>query len=62
MENPDILASLLQISSASVVCGAHVLSFQPVESKTNEDRYFVQDWVLENGEWKVLAVLDGGPL
>ncbi|KAJ7450745.1 protein serine/threonine phosphatase 2C [Mycena latifolia] len=49
---------LAEASSARVICGAHVLSFQPAD-QPNEDRYFVEDWTLPNGRWKVLAIFDG---
>ncbi|KAJ7130405.1 phosphatase 2C-like domain-containing protein [Mycena epipterygia] len=45
---------------SSVIYEAHVLSFQPSSSRyPNEDRYFVEEWPLSSGRWKMLAVFDG---
>ncbi|KAJ7223589.1 phosphatase 2C-like domain-containing protein [Mycena pura] len=49
---------LSQQSSASVISGIHVLSFQPGRL-ANEDRCHVEDWLLPNGTWKMLAIFDG---
>ncbi|KAJ6588172.1 phosphatase 2C-like domain-containing protein [Mycena capillaripes] len=54
----DLRAGLFQASSACIISGVHAMSFQPL-SVTNEDRYFVEEWPLRNGMWKMLAVFDG---
>ncbi|KAJ7734786.1 phosphatase 2C-like domain-containing protein [Mycena maculata] len=56
--NLDLRSRLVELSAARILSGAHVLSFQPA-NQTNEDRYFVEDWVLLTGRWKMLAVFDG---
>ncbi|KAF7343316.1 MFS transporter [Mycena venus] len=53
----DLRAHLREAASLRVVCGAHVLSFQP-SSTPNEDRWFVNAWPFKNGTWKLLAVFD----
>ncbi|KAJ7507077.1 phosphatase 2C-like domain-containing protein [Mycena galericulata] len=50
---------LAKVSSACILSGAHALSFQPAADQPNEDRYFVEDWLLPSGKWKMLAVFDG---
>lgn len=59
----NLRANLSSTSSPCIIDGVHVLSFQPF-STPNEDRYLVEDWLLQNGTWKVLAVFDGvyGPV
>ncbi|KAJ6488036.1 protein serine threonine phosphatase 2C [Mycena sanguinolenta] len=54
----DLYSHLSEASSSNVVHGAHVLTFQP-GSDPNEDRYLVEEWLLHNGTWKILAVFDG---
>ncbi|KAJ7145381.1 protein serine/threonine phosphatase 2C [Mycena crocata] len=51
-------SNLAQSSSSRIICGAHLLSFQPADV-TNEDRYFVEEWTLGTGRWKMLAIFDG---
>ncbi|KAJ6565495.1 phosphatase 2C-like domain-containing protein [Mycena vulgaris] len=58
MHNSDIRSRLSKASSARIIDRAHVLSFQPAD-EPNEDRYFVEDWSLPNGRWKILAIFDG---
>lgn len=60
MDTPGHLRfRLSEASSARVLCSAHVLSFQPKAAIPNEDRYFIEDWTLPNGQWKLLAIFDG---
>ncbi|KAJ7172106.1 phosphatase 2C-like domain-containing protein [Mycena filopes] len=58
MDSTDLRSRFFDCSHPHVLHGAHVVTFQPAETP-NEDRFFVQDWALPNGRWKMLAVFDG---
>ncbi|KAJ7030644.1 phosphatase 2C-like domain-containing protein [Mycena alexandri] len=58
MESLDLRPRLLRSSSARVVHGSHIVTFQPAETP-NEDRFFAENWSLPNGRWKMLAIFDG---
>jgi hypothetical protein len=57
----QIRSELARVSVATVMYGAHTVTFQPSrrpECRT-EDRHLVEDWNLVNGTWKFVGVFDG---
>ncbi|KAJ6465076.1 phosphatase 2C-like domain-containing protein [Mycena vitilis] len=61
-ESGPLISRLLESSPHCIAFGAHTLSVQPLSTVPNEDRYFVEEWFLRNGIWKMLAVFDGNYL
>jgi len=55
-----ILSSLLAaVAKPNRIGPVDIVDFQPQTTQSSEDRHVVQDWDLENGTWKLLAVFDG---
>ena len=58
-----ILSYLLAVVAKPNTIGpVDIIDFQPKANQSSEDRHVVQDWALQNGTWKLLAVFDGGQL
>ncbi|KAG7445315.1 protein serine/threonine phosphatase 2C [Guyanagaster necrorhizus] len=45
--------------SSSITAGVHSVTFQPTPGARNEDRFVVQEWLIDGRRWKFLAVFDG---
>ncbi|KAK0196268.1 protein serine/threonine phosphatase 2C [Armillaria mellea] len=45
--------------SSGITAGTHSVTFQPTPGTTNEDRFVVEEWLIEGRMWKFLAVFDG---
>ena len=57
------LSSLLAVAAKPNTIGSvDIIDFQPQTRQSSEDRHIVQDWNLQNGTWKLLAVFDGNKL
>lgn len=54
----NLKSRLLQFNSVEKNCGVHAVSFKP-SHLPSEDRYFIEDWELPDGTWKVAAIFDG---
>ena len=58
-----ILSSLLTaVAKPDTIGSVDIIDFQPQTEQSSEDRHVVQDWALQNGTWKLLAVFDGKQL
>ena len=58
-----VLSSLLAaVAKPDTIGSVDTIDFQPQTGQSSEDRHIVQDWALQNGTWKLLAVFDGKQL
>ena len=58
-----VLSSLLaNMAKPNTIGSVDIVDFQPQTDQPSEDRHVVQDWALQNGIWKFLAVFDGRKL
>jgi hypothetical protein len=58
-----ILSSLLaSVAKPETIGSVDIIDFQPQTEQSSEDRHIVQDWTLQNGTWKLLAIFDGKQL
>ncbi|PBK90489.1 hypothetical protein ARMGADRAFT_1082741 [Armillaria gallica] len=44
---------------SSITAGIHSVTFQPTSGSTNEDRFIVEEWLIEGRTWKFFVVFDG---
>lgn len=59
---PDPFSLLAAVAKPNRIGSVDIIDFQPQTELPSEDRHIVQDWALQNGTWKFLAVFDGGQL
>ena len=56
---PALTSLLAAVAKSNTIGTVDIVDFQPQTNQPSEDRHIVQDWVLQNGTWKLLAVFDG---
>lgn len=61
LSEPELTSLLTRLADPKSIAGVDCVSFQPAtgEAPINQDRYAVEDWDLEGGIWKFLAIFDG---
>lgn len=62
MSDPQLTQELARMANAkSFGDTTDVVTFQPCLNPevSSQDRYVVQEWALQSGTWKFLAVFDG---
>lgn len=62
VREPHLSSLLAAVAKSNTVGSVDIIDFQPQTAQSSEDRHVVQDWALQNGTWKLLAVFDGGQL
>ena len=56
---PVLTSLLAAVAKPNTIGSVDIVDFQPQTDQPSEDRHVVQDWTLQNGTWKFLAVFDG---
>ena len=59
---PALSSLLVTAANPNTIGSVDIIDFQPQANGSSEDRHVVQDWALQNGTWKLLAVFDGRQL
>ena len=59
---PALSSLLAAVANPNTIGSVDIIDFQPQADEPSEDRHVVQDWALQNGTWKFLAVFDGRQL
>lgn len=59
---PTLSSLLATAARPNTIGSVDIIDFQPQTRQSSEDRHIVQDWELQNGTWKLLAVFDGNKL
>jgi len=61
LSEPELTSLLTRLADPKSIAGVDCVSFQPAtgEAPINQDRYAFEDWDLEGGIWKFLAIFDG---
>lgn len=62
VQEPTLSSLLAAVSNPNTIGSVDIIDFQPQILQSSEDRHVVQDWALQNGTWKLLAVFDGRQL
>ncbi|KAF9652898.1 protein serine threonine phosphatase 2C [Thelephora ganbajun] len=56
---PTLSSLLAAVAKPNTIGSVDIIDFQPQAEQSSEDLHIVQDWTLQNGTWKLLAVFDG---
>lgn len=61
LSEPKLSSELSRLAVPLSVGSTHVVSFQPSERSEdrNQDRFVVQDWILNDSHWRFQAIFDG---
>jgi hypothetical protein len=61
LHDQQLTSVLTGVADPKTIAGVDCISFQPclADGSESQDRYVVEDWELEDGIWKFLAVFDG---
>lgn len=62
VSEPTLSSLLAAVARPNTIGSVDIIDFQPQTRQASEDRHVVQDWDLQNGTWKLLAVFDGNEL
>lgn len=62
VQEPALSSLLASAANPNTIGSVDIIDFQPQTDEPSEDRHIVQDWPLQNGTWRLLAVFDGEQL
>ncbi|EKM54353.1 uncharacterized protein PHACADRAFT_96628 [Phanerochaete carnosa HHB-10118-sp] len=60
LKEPELSYHLERLSVHRTVCDVDVVSFQPYPALDhNQDRYFIEDWIVRGQTWRFFSLFDG---
>lgn len=60
LEEPELSYHVERLSGHREVGGVDVVSFQPYPALDyNQDRYHIEDWIVQGQTWRFLGLFDG---